>query len=68
MLEDISAPDTFPAQETQSLYYVGCRNDVLPNVDDHLDEVAALQRGVEVTSSREKNMESLNVLSGSMFP
>jgi len=49
----ISVPDTFPAQETQSLYYVGCRNDVLPNVDDHLDEVAALQRGVEVPCFRE---------------
>jgi len=48
-----AAPDTFPAQETQSLYYVGCRNDVLPNVDDHLDEVAALQRGVEVPCFRE---------------
>ena len=44
----ISAPETCPAQQTQSLYYVGCRNDVLPNADDQLDEVAALQRGVEV--------------------
>jgi len=49
----VSAPDTIPAQETKSLYYVGCRNDVLPNVDDHLDEVAALQRGVEVPCFRE---------------
>lgn len=49
----VPAPDTYITQETKSLYYVGCRNDVLPNVDDHLDEVAALQRGVEVPCFRE---------------
>ena len=39
--------------ETESLYYVGCRNELLPNPEDKLDEVAALQRGVEVPSFRE---------------
>ena len=33
------------------MYYVGCKNDILPNTDDHLDEVAVLQRGVEVSFS-----------------
>ena len=41
--------ETLQLHETPTLYYVGCKNDVLPNVDDHLDEVAALQRGVEVS-------------------
>ena len=39
--------------ETPSLYYVGCQNELLPNPEDKLDEVAALQRGVEVPSFRE---------------
>ena len=34
--------------ESQQLYYVGCKNDNLPCVDDQLTEVPALQRGVEV--------------------
>ena len=39
--------------ETESLYYVGCRNEVLPNPEDKLDDVGVLQRGVEVPSFRE---------------
>ena len=39
--------------ETPSLYYVGCKNEVLPNPEDKLDEVGVLQRGVEVPSFRE---------------
>ena len=41
--------ETFHPHETNELYYVGCKNDILPNTDDHLDEVAVLQRGVEVS-------------------
>merc|ERR1719379_2021200 len=48
-----TAVETVQLHETPTLYYVGCKNDVLPNVDDHLDEVAALQRGVEVPRFRE---------------
>lgn len=48
-----TAVETLQLHETPTLYYVGCKNDVLPNVDDHLDEVAALQRGVEVPRFRE---------------
>jgi len=39
--------------ESQQLYYVGCKNDNLPCVDDQLTEVPSLQRGVEVPSWRE---------------
>lgn len=45
-----------PPHETDHLYFVGCKNDLLPNVDDHL-EVTSLQRGVEV------RLSNLNVLS-----
>jgi len=48
-----TAVESVQLHETLKLYYVGCKNDVLPNVDDHLDEVATLQRGVEVPSFRE---------------
>ena len=34
--------------ESQQLYYVGCKNDILPCVEDQLSEVPTLQRGVEV--------------------
>ena len=40
-------PVHHPVHETKSHYFVGCLNDLLPNVDDHL-EVSSLQRGVEV--------------------
>lgn len=34
--------------ESQQLYYVGCKNDILVCVEDQLSEVSTLQRGVEV--------------------
>ena len=34
--------------ESQQLYYVGCKNDILVCVEDQLSEVPTLQRGVEV--------------------
>jgi len=48
-----SSSDSMQFLETPSLYYVGCQNELLPNPEDKLDEVAALQRGVEVPSFRE---------------
>ena len=48
-----SSADSLRFLETPSLYYVGCQNELLPNPEDKLDEVAALQRGVEVPSFRE---------------
>ena len=48
-----SSSDSMRFLETPSLYYVGCQNELLPNPEDKLDEVAALQRGVEVPSFRE---------------
>jgi len=40
------------ALQTPYHYYIGCRNDIV-NVDDKLNEVAVLQRGVEVPKFRE---------------
>ena len=34
--------------ESQQLYYVGCKNDILVCVEDQLSEVPTLQSGVEV--------------------
>ena len=48
-----TSADSLRFLETPSLYYVGCKNELLPNPEDKLDEVAALQRGVEVPSFRE---------------
>ena len=48
-----TSADSMRFLETPSLYYVGCQNELLPNPEDKLDEVAALQRGVEVPSFRE---------------
>ena len=48
-----SSSDSMRFLQTPSLYYVGCLNELLPNPEDKLDEVAALQRGVEVPSFRE---------------
>jgi len=57
-----SAPEVVQILESQQLYYVGCKNDVLPCVEDQLTEVPALQRGVEVPSWREdKNHYNLLV-------
>jgi len=57
-----SAPEIVQILESQQLYYVGCKNDVLPCVEDQLTEVPALQRGVEVPSWREdKNHYNLLV-------
>ena len=48
-----TSADSLRFLETPSVYYVGCKNELLPNPEDKLDEVAALQRGVEVPSFRE---------------
>lgn len=57
-----AAPENVQMLESQQLYYVGCKNDNLPCVDDQLSEVPALQRGVEVPSWREdKNHYNLLV-------
>ena len=54
--------ETFYLHETSDMYYVGCKNDILPNTDDRLDEVSVLQQGVEVPSYREDSLESMNSL------
>jgi len=57
-----SAPEIVQILESQQLYYVGCKNDILPCAEDQLTEVPALQRGVEVPSWREdKNHYNLLV-------
>ena len=57
-----AAPEIVQMFESQQLYFVGCKNDILPCVDDQLTEVPALQRGLEVPSWREdKNHYNLLV-------
>ena len=40
-----AAPEIVQMFESQQLYFVGCKNDILPCVDDQLTEVPALQWG-----------------------